>query len=47
MNVGDCLILSLRAIAVMLKTPKGVWGLIRERYDLDLFPLSYRVKTKE
>jgi branched-chain amino acid transport system permease protein len=27
----------------MLKAPKGVWGLIRARYDLQLFPLGYRV----
>lgn len=31
------------AIIVMLKAPKGVWGLIRERYKLQLFPLEYRV----
>lgn len=39
------MVLGLVAIVVMLKAPKGVWGLIRERYDLELFPLSYRVKT--
>lgn len=38
------LILGLVAILVMLKAPKGVWGLIRDRYDLELFPLSYRVR---
>jgi branched-chain amino acid transport system permease protein len=27
----------------MLKAPKGVWGLIRARFDLQLFPLGYRV----
>jgi len=31
------------AIIIMLKAPKGVWGLIRSRYDFELFPLSYRV----
>ncbi|MFK7752109.1 MAG: branched-chain amino acid ABC transporter permease [Sedimentitalea sp.] len=31
------------AIVIMLKAPKGVWGLIRARFDLELFPLSYRV----
>ncbi len=41
------MVLGLVAIVVMLKAPKGVWGLIRERYDLELFPLSYRVKGKE
>ncbi|MEM9221165.1 MAG: branched-chain amino acid ABC transporter permease [Pseudomonadota bacterium] len=32
------------AIIVMLKAPKGVWGLVRERFDLELFPLNYRVR---
>ena len=41
------MVLGLVAIVVMLKAPKGVWGLIRERYDLELFPLSYRVRTKD
>ncbi|MEM9475183.1 MAG: branched-chain amino acid ABC transporter permease [Pseudomonadota bacterium] len=41
------LVLGVVAIVVMLKAPKGVWGLIRDRYDLELFPLSYRVKTKD
>ncbi len=38
------IILGAVAIVIMLKAPKGVWGLIRERFDLELFPLSYRVK---
>ena len=38
------LVLGLVAIVVMLKAPKGVWGLIRDRFDLELFPLSYRVR---
>ncbi|MEM7445829.1 MAG: branched-chain amino acid ABC transporter permease, partial [Pseudomonadota bacterium] len=37
------LVLGLVAIVVMLKAPKGIWGLLRERFDLQLFPLSYRV----
>ncbi len=41
------MVLGLVAIVVMLKAPKGVWGLIRDRYDLELFPLSYRVREKE
>ncbi|MEX0310018.1 MAG: branched-chain amino acid ABC transporter permease [Tateyamaria sp.] len=38
------MVLGAVAIVVMLKAPKGVWGLIRDRYDLELFPLSYRIK---
>ncbi|MDE0697096.1 MAG: branched-chain amino acid ABC transporter permease [Boseongicola sp.] len=37
------MILGAVAIVVMLKAPKGIWGLIRDRFDLELFPLSYRV----
>jgi len=39
------IVLGLVAIGIMLKAPKGVWGLIRSRFDLELFPLSYRVRT--
>lgn len=38
------MILGAVAIVVMLKAPKGIWGLIRDRFDLELFPLSYRVR---
>ncbi|MGJ8609758.1 MAG: branched-chain amino acid ABC transporter permease [Octadecabacter sp.] len=41
------MVLGVVAIAIMLKAPNGVWGLIRARFDLELFPLSYRVKTKK
>ena len=41
------MVLGLVAIVVMLKAPKGVWGLIRDRYNLQLFPLGYRVKQKD
>ncbi|WP_370302435.1 branched-chain amino acid ABC transporter permease [Pseudooceanicola sp.] len=38
------MVLGLVAIVMMLKAPKGVWGFIRDRFDLQLFPLGYRVK---
>ncbi|MDE2791630.1 MAG: branched-chain amino acid ABC transporter permease [Paracoccaceae bacterium] len=41
------MILGLVAIVIMLTTPKGVWGLIRDRLDLELFPLAYRVQLDE
>ena len=41
------MVLGCVAIVVMLKAPKGVWGLIRDRFDLELFPLSYRVRTEK
>ena len=37
------IVLGVTAIVIMLKAPKGVWGLIRARFDLNLFPLGYRV----
>ena len=39
------MILGLVAIAVMIKAPKGLWGVISQRYDLEIFPLRYRVQT--
>ena len=38
------MVLGAVAIVIMLKAPKGVWGLIRARADVELFPLSYRVR---
>jgi len=41
------IVLGVVAIVIMLKAPRGVWGLIRDRYDLQLFPLSYRVQPRK
>lgn len=41
------IVLGVVAIVVMLKAPKGVWGFIVERYDIQLLPLRYRVNVKE
>lgn len=35
--------LGVVAIAIMLKAPTGLWGLIRSRTGAELFPLSFRV----
>ncbi|KJS18027.1 MAG: ABC transporter permease [Hoeflea sp. BRH_c9] len=32
------------AILIMLKTPNGLWGLVRGRRGIELFPLSQRVR---
>jgi branched-chain amino acid transport system permease protein len=37
------IILGLVAIIVMLKAPQGIWGFIRARFQLQLFPTGYRV----
>jgi len=39
------MVLGAVAIVVMLKAPKGVWGLVHDRFDLELFPLGYCVRT--
>ena len=41
------IVLGLVAIVIMLKAPKGIWGLIRARYGLQLFPLRYRVQQHQ
>lgn len=38
------MVLGFVAIIIMLKAPKGIWGLIRARFDLQIFPLTYRVQ---
>jgi len=40
------IVLGVVAILIMLKAPKGLWGLIRARWGLELFPLSYRVSAE-
>lgn len=37
------IILGFVAIFVMLKAPQGVWGFVRSRFNLQLFPLEYRI----
>lgn len=41
------MVLGLVAIVMMLKAPRGVWGLIRSRFDLEIFPLGFRVRRTE
>lgn len=37
------MVLGLVAIVIMLKAPQGVWGFIRNRFNIQLFPLDRRV----
>ena len=37
------LILGVVAIVIVLKSPTGIWGYIRARYDIALFPTARRV----
>jgi branched-chain amino acid transport system permease protein len=38
--------LGVLAILVMLVAPKGLWGFVAQRYDLQLFPLRRRLKVE-
>jgi branched-chain amino acid transport system permease protein len=37
------LILGVVAIVIMLKAPRGLWGYVSARFDLELFPVTRRV----
>jgi branched-chain amino acid transport system permease protein len=39
------IILGAVAVLVMLKAPKGLWGLVLDRWDLRFFPVEIRVRT--
>ena len=41
------IVLGVVAIGIMLVAPKGVWGLIRDRTGLTLFPLGYQVRPRK
>jgi branched-chain amino acid transport system permease protein len=41
------LILGALAIVIMLAAPKGLWGYVKDRYGLSLFPTGYRVTWKD
>jgi branched-chain amino acid transport system permease protein len=39
--------LGLFGIVVMLRAPQGLWGLLAQRFDLQLFPVRRRVRFLE
>lgn len=41
------IVLGAVAIAIMLVAPNGLWGLVRDKTGLRLFPLGYRVEPKQ
>jgi branched-chain amino acid transport system permease protein len=41
------IILGLVAIVIMLRAPKGIWGLVADRYGWQLFPLARRLKRRQ
>jgi branched-chain amino acid transport system permease protein len=41
------MILGAFAIVIMLLAPKGIWGYVRDRFQISLFPTGYRLNTSE
>jgi branched-chain amino acid transport system permease protein len=41
------LILGVVAIIVMLKSPRGIWGYIQQKYNIELFPLGFKVQLDD
>lgn len=41
------MILGAPAIIIMLVAPKGIWGFVKSRFNISLFPTGYRMETKE
>lgn len=41
------ILLGLIAVAIMLVAPKGLWGLIKDRYHLELFPVQRRLSEEK
>jgi branched-chain amino acid transport system permease protein len=39
------IVLGAVAVLVMLRAPKGLWGLVLDRWDLRFFPVEIRVRT--
>jgi branched-chain amino acid transport system permease protein len=47
-DLGSLYLLMLGAVAIviMLKAPRGVWGLVADRFGLQIFPLQRRLAQK-
>ena len=41
------IVLGVVAIVIMLRAPRGIWGYVRQRFNLELFPLTYQVQSEE
>jgi branched-chain amino acid transport system permease protein len=40
------ILLGLAAVVLMLVAPQGLWGLVRERFQLEVFPVRRRLPEK-
>jgi len=38
------MILGVIAIVVMLKAPRGIWGFVQQKFNIELLPLRYKVR---
>ncbi len=41
------IVLGVSAVIVMRKAPRGLWGVLADRFDLRLFPIDHRVRPRE
>ena len=41
------ILLGTLAVLVMLKAPRGLWGLVTDRWDVRLFPITMRISVPE
>jgi len=41
------MILGLVAIVVMLRAPRGIWGYVKDRFGLELFPIRRRIEFRD
>jgi branched-chain amino acid transport system permease protein len=41
------MILGLVAIVVMLRAPQGLWGYVKNRFGLELFPIRRRIEFRD
>ncbi len=46
-GAGYMILLGATAVVVMLVAPRGIWGLISDRFDIHLFPVQRRVRVLE
>ncbi|WP_036220662.1 branched-chain amino acid ABC transporter permease [Maritalea myrionectae] len=47
LGTGYLITLGVVAIIIMLKAPNGIWGILRDRFDISFFPLLYRVENQK
>jgi branched-chain amino acid transport system permease protein len=41
------MILGFVAIVVMMRAPRGLWGFVKDRFGLELFPIRRRIEFRD